>query len=191
MKYAIDVFLVVLLLPIVLPLSLLAATAIRVTMGRPVLFIQERVGLGGGAFRMYKFRTMRHMRWPADVTTATVVNDGRITPLGSWLRRFRIDELPQLWNVLRSDMSIIGPRPEQPTLCDKYTSVMPTFPCRHVVRPGITGWAQVLYGYAGDAQETREKLSYDLFYVKYISLSLDLKILMETVLIIIYDKNVR
>jgi lipopolysaccharide/colanic/teichoic acid biosynthesis glycosyltransferase len=126
-----------------------------------------------------------------DVGVATIRNDTRITPLGKWLRRFRIDELPQLWNVLKGDMSIVGPRPEQRSLSDDYTRAIPAFAYRSMVRPGITGWAQVRAGYAADLAETRIKLGYDLFYLKYFSFSLDVQILLRTIWILLSGRGVR
>lgn len=193
LKRYVDVLLVLLLLPIAAPLAIFGALAIAVSMGRPILFVQDRIGLEGTTFRIYKLRTMEPegQQLPGNVRTATKVGDRRVTPLGQWLRLYRLDELPQLWNVLRGDMSMVGPRPEQPHLCSEYANAMPTFPCRHLVRPGITGWAQVRFGYACDERETREKLSYDLYYTKYISAALDLKILLETILVILRDKTAR
>lgn len=178
-KRLMDVGLVVFILPVALPLVALSALAILIAMGRPIFFVQERVGLGGEPFRMWKLRTMRQRR-PGEAQNATVAGDARITPLGGVLRRFRIDELPQLWNVLKGDMSLIGPRPEQPNLTADYIRELPVFAYRHLVRPGITGWAQVRAGYAATLEETRTKLQYDLFYVKRLSLYLDLQIAFRT-----------
>jgi lipopolysaccharide/colanic/teichoic acid biosynthesis glycosyltransferase len=188
-KYAFDLLLIVLMLPVALPAAIIAAIAIAATMGRPILFLQTRIGYRGRTFRMYKFRTMQQL--DCEKVSATVVQDSRVTRVGRWLRRFRIDEVPQFWNVLRGDMSIVGPRPEQPRLCTRYERAMAAFPYRHLVRPGITGWAQVRFGYAANEHETRNKLSYDLYYVKYISLRLDLQILFETVRTVVHHRNVR
>ncbi|RZI58581.1 MAG: sugar transferase, partial [Zymomonas sp.] len=174
------IVLVLMILPVALPIMLIAIPAILFSMGRPVFFNQPRVGQGGQVFKMWKLRSMRNAT-PQDRVIATSINDNRITPLGGFLRRFRVDELPQLWNVLKGDMSFIGPRPEQPALSESYERVMPAFAYRHLVRPGITGWAQVRAGYAADLEETRIKLSYDLFYIKNFSFWLDLQILWRTV----------
>lgn len=179
-KRLMDVGLVLLALPVALPLLLLGAAVVLFTMGRPVMFIQSRVGLGGRVFRMFKLRTMQ-VSAPNLARATASANDVRITPIGRWLRRFRIDELPQLWNVLIGDMSIIGPRPEWTVLSDDYVQKLPIYAYRHLVRPGITGWAQVKGGYAADLAETRTKVGYDLFYIKYLSFSLDLQILVRTV----------
>lgn len=185
-----DIAIVVFFLPLALIVLVIALALSLVVMGRPVFFVQERVGRGGRVFRMWKLRTMRALR-ADEVGTATKKNDQRITPYGAFLRRFRIDELPQLWNVLIGDMSLIGPRPEQPGLTREYTSAMPAFAFRHLVRPGITGWAQVRAGYAADLAETREKLSYDLYYVKNFSLALDVHILTRTIWTLVSGSGVR
>jgi lipopolysaccharide/colanic/teichoic acid biosynthesis glycosyltransferase len=180
-KRLMDICLVVLAVPVALPLLLMGAAVVLITMGRPVLFMQSRAGLGGQAFRMYKLRTM-HVSAETGVTRATVARDDfRITAAGRWLRRFRIDELPQLWNVMIGDMSVIGPRPEWTPLSDRYIEQLPVYAYRHLVRPGITGWAQVRGGYAADLEETRAKVGYDLFYIKNLSFSLDLQILIRTI----------
>ncbi len=178
-KRLLDLVCVALILPVALPLLVLAGLGIRLSMGSPVLFIQPRVGLGGKVFSMLKLRTMR-LATPGAAVVATGDHDPRITPLGRWLRRFRIDEIPQLWNVVIGDMSFIGPRPEWTVLADDFSAKEPTYNFRHLVRPGITGWAQVRAGPAADLQETRVKLGYDLFYIKHVSFSLDLQILVRT-----------
>jgi len=179
-KRLMDVALVILALPVALPLLAVGALLVLVTMGRPVLFVQPRVGLGGRVFQMYKLRTMQVSATKAKAAT-TGRDDIRITPIGRWLRRFRIDELPQLWNVLVGDMSVIGPRPEWTVLSENYLEQLPVYAYRHLVRPGITGWAQVKGGYAADLAETRAKVGYDLFYIKNLSFSLDVQILFRTI----------
>jgi lipopolysaccharide/colanic/teichoic acid biosynthesis glycosyltransferase len=189
-KRALDLAFVVVTAPASLPLLLLAAAGVLITMGRPVFFVQPRMGRGGKVFNMLKLRTMRP--GPAESAgLATVPQDARITPFGRFLRRFRIDELPQLLNVLRGDMSVIGPRPEQAGLAARYTRETPKFALRLLVRPGITGWAQVRAGYAADLAETRIKLSYDLFYLKNVSLALDLQILARTFWTLAHGGGVR
>lgn len=185
-----DIAMVLLTAPITLPLLLLGMLLIRTTMGSPVMFIQERTGLGGRPFRMYKLRTMRPAR-EGDGVQTTTTNDPRITRVGYWLRRTRIDELPQLLNVLQGDMSIIGPRPEWTILAESYTRDLPVYAYRHLVRPGITGWAQVRGGYAGDLAETRTKVGYDLFYIKNLSFSLDVQILGRTVWTLVSGSGAR
>jgi lipopolysaccharide/colanic/teichoic acid biosynthesis glycosyltransferase len=148
-------------------------------MGRPVFFRQARVGLGGRPFMILKLRTMRPC--DSDGQIATAIGDRRITPVGRWLRRLHIDELPQLWNVLVGEMSLIGPRPEQPALAEAYAREDPAFASRALMRPGITGWAQVRAGYAADLAETRVKLAHDLYYLKNCSFGLDVEICARTV----------
>ena len=188
-KRAIDLAVVLATLPVVLPTTAFAALGIWLTMGRPIFFHQERVGHAGKGFTIWKLRTMT--RHTDRRLAATTHKDSRVTPFGRFLRRFRIDELPQMWNVLKGDMSLIGPRPEQPHLAATYAEQMPAFDCRHLVRPGITGWAQVRAGYAADLGETREKLSYDLYYLKNASLTLDLEIMARTTFTLITGRGVR
>jgi len=156
----------------------------------PVFFIQERVGLSGRAFKLIKFRTMRPVSTPKSDWERD--NYDRITRLGRWLRRFRLDELPQLVNVLRGDMNLVGPRPHPVTnlglmilaarnLNELTGDAIPYYALRCAVRPGITGWAQIRYGYANDLDEETEKMRYDLYYIKHMSLWLDLRILFDTV----------
>lgn len=178
-KRLMDLGIVLAVLPLALPVLAVGALAVLVSMGRPVLFVQSRTGQGGKVFEMYKLRTMRALAESHAATT--VKGDLRTTPVGRFLRRFRVDELPQLLNVLRGDMSIIGPRPEWTLLSEKYSRDLPVYVYRHLVRPGITGWAQVRGGYASDLAETRTKVGYDLFYIKNLSFSLDIQILLRTV----------
>lgn len=139
-------------------------------------------GPRGRPFKAYKFRTMRGA--PREGVYAGAEAD-RITPLGKLLRKLRLDELPQLWNVLRGEMALVGPRPEQKVLAEKYAEEIPSYMLRHVVRPGLTGWAQVHHGYAEGLEGTIEKLSYDLYYVKHCSFWLDLRILVRTLWVIL------
>jgi lipopolysaccharide/colanic/teichoic acid biosynthesis glycosyltransferase len=189
-KRVIDIVLSLLTAPIVLLILAVASLAILMTMGRPVLFVQERVGLNGNIFPMYKLRTMR-VSAPNELQTATAKGDDRITPLGKFLRRYHIDELPQLWNVFKGDMTLIGPRPEQPNLVRSYAENLPGYGLRHMVRPGISGWSQVQYGYASTLEETREKLEFDLFYVEQFGPVLDAKIVVKTALAMFDPRHVR
>lgn len=170
--------LIVLLLPLLLPLAGLVAVAVWWDSPGPVLFWQERMGQGGKPFWMVKFRSMRVQ--PAGAQFARA-GDHRLTRVGKWIRRFRLDELPQLWHVLRGEMSLIGPRPEQVPFAREFSQRIPYYMCRHLVKPGISGWAQVSQGYAAGVQETRLKLEYDLYYVKYLSLWLDGLIVAKTI----------
>ena len=179
-KRLLDIGLVLAFVPVVLPILAVGCLVVFATMGRPVFFVQSRIGIGGRRFSIYKLRTMH--RTAATMGAATSGHgDLRITGPGRWLRRFRIDELPQLWNVLKGDMSVVGPRPEWDVLGEAYQKQMPIYAYRHLVRPGITGWAQVRVGYASDLAETRTKVGYDLFYIKNLSFALDAQILARTV----------
>ena len=188
-KRGLDLLFVLGALPVAIPMMAVAALAIKLTVGGPALFIQSRVGQAGRAFAMLKLRTMRDA--PGEAGIATARDDDRITPIGRWLRRFRIDELPQLWNILVGDMSLIGPRPEQPALAQQYAAQTPAFTYRQLVRPGITGWAQVRAPYAANLTETRVKLGYDLFYLKHLSLGLDAQIMIRTVWTLLGGGGVR
>jgi lipopolysaccharide/colanic/teichoic acid biosynthesis glycosyltransferase len=167
----------------------LASLAILITSGRPVFFVQNRIGLAGRTFRIIKLRTMKQCSRGGGPHTSKV--DSRVTRLGYLLRQYRIDELPQLVNVLRGDMSLIGPRPEQPRMVDFYRSRLPNYNRRHLLRPGITGLAQIKYGYAANLEETRLKLLYDNFYVQNSSIRLDLDILIGTILTVVGRKGAR
>ena len=173
---------VLLFAPLILLLGLLVALLVYLDLGRPVLFAQERMGLGGKPFKAYKFRTMRGA--PREGAYAGE-EANRVTPLGRFLRRYRLDELPQFWNILKGDMNLIGPRPEQKVLAEAYAREIPLSPLRHAVRPGLTGWAQVEQGYAEGKEETLVKLAYDLYYIKHLSFWLDLRILFKTLWVLL------
>ena len=183
-KHLADFLLAVVLLPVALPVMAACAIAIHAYDGGPVLFRQKRVGRAGQDITVYKFRTMRLVTdLDADDRQAAMTGDGdvRITRLGAFLRRARLDELPQLWNILEGEMSFIGPRPEAHVLSGWYTKEIPFYRYRHVVRPGISGWAQVNQGHVAEVGEVHLKLQYDFFYIKYFSPWLDLLILFRTV----------
>lgn len=179
-KRLVDIAAVVFLSPAVLALTLAGGLAVLVSMGWPVFFVQERVGLAGKPFRMWKLRTMLPPR-PGEADRAAQPGDRRVTSVGAFLRRFRIDELPQVWNVLRGEMSLIGPRPEAVTFHDAYLCDVPQYAYRNLVRPGITGWAQVCAPPSANADEARRKLAYDLYYVKRMSMFLDFQIAIRTI----------
>lgn len=179
-KHAIDLALVVLTLPVWLPIVALVALLVRVFEGSPVIFRQVRVGRRGELIELYKFRTMR-VDAEAEGARQAVGHDPRITRLGGILRKVRLDELPQLFNVLRGDLSIVGPRPEQVAFVETYREAIPFYDQRHLVRPGITGWAQVCHGYVASEEETIKKLSYDFYYLKHMSPLLDLEVLARSV----------
>jgi len=164
-----------------LPLMLLAAGAIRLTSSGPVFYHQQRVGKDGRVFTIHKFRSMR-----ADAETGTGavwsrLGDPRVTPVGRILRRTRLDELPQLWNVLVGDMSCVGPRPERPEFVAELTREIPFYGQRHAVRPGLTGWAQVRHTYGASVEDALQKLQYDLYYIKHMSMPFDVFIVLETI----------
>lgn len=178
-KRYLDLSIVLLTAPAWLLLGLFVGVAIKLDSPGSAVFSQWRTGQYGQLFRIYKFRTMVFRA--LDSAEFAQVNDSRITRLGRFLRRSRLDEIPQLVNVLLGQMSLIGPRPEQHTFVNDFAVSIPSYPYRHLVRPGITGWAQVMQGYAANAQETFIKLSYDLYYVRHYSLALDLLIMAKTV----------
>jgi lipopolysaccharide/colanic/teichoic acid biosynthesis glycosyltransferase len=183
LKSIIDFFAALLLVPILLVAMLLVALAIRLDSRGPALFRQRRLGLAGKPITIFKFRTMR-VHLPGDDERGAAMTDDddhRITRLGALLRRTRIDELPHIINILKGEMSWIGPRPEALVLLSWYTGDIPFYRYRHVVRPGISGWAQVNQGHVAHVDEVHEKLQYDFFYIKYFSPWLDLLILFRTV----------
>jgi sugar transferase (PEP-CTERM system associated) len=157
---------------------------VRLSSPGPIFFKQTRVGLGGRTFNVYKFRTMRTDAEVAGAKWATK-NDPRVTSVGGFMRKTRLDEVPQLWNVLRGDMGFVGPRPERPEFVPWLSEQIPYFNLRHMIRPGLTGWAQVRFGYGATLAEAREKLEFDLYYIKHMTLGLDLLIMFETVKTII------
>ena len=173
-----------------LPVMVLIAVAVWITSRGPVLYHQTRVGLNGHHFTVHKFRTMQA---DAEAETGPVwaakEGDSRVTAIGPILRRTRLDELPQLWNVLKGDMSLVGPRPERPEFVQELTGQIPYYRQRHFVRPGLTGWAQVMYTYGASVEDALQKLQYDLFYIKYQSLLFDLSILFNTVKTILLRKG--
>jgi sugar transferase (PEP-CTERM system associated) len=164
------------------PIMLVVAAAVKITSPGPVLYHQRRVGQHSRTFTIHKFRSMRA---DAEATTGAVWaskhGDPRVTPIGGLLRRTRLDELPQLWNVLVGDMSLVGPRPERPEFVGELTAQIPFYGQRHIVRPGVTGWAQVRYTYGATTEDALQKLQFDLFYIKHLSIALDLYIMLETV----------
>lgn len=185
-----DVASSLLLLTLTLPLMLVIAVLVRLDSSGPILYRQERVGLAGRSFTLLKFRSMRsdaETRGPAWATQ----RDPRVTRIGSFIRRTRIDELPQLINVLRGEMSFIGPRPERPHFVKQLAEAIPHYRERARVKPGLTGWAQVSFPYGASVEDARVKLSYDLYYVKYRSPLLDLAILFATVRVILFQEGSR
>jgi len=189
-KRLIDVVVSLVALILCLPLFAVVALAILLESGSPVLFRQERTGLRGESFEMLKFRSMFNDAESGGPQWAAV-RDSRITRVGRWIRKYRIDELPQAINVLRGKMSIVGPRPERPQFVSMLEEQIPFYGLRHSVRPGITGWAQVKYQYGASVEETRTKLEYDLFYIKHLSIMLDLAVLFETAKVMISGRGAK
>ena len=189
-KRIIDVILSIVLIATLFIPVLLIVLFIRIESNGNPIFKQERIGRHGEPFTMYKLRTMRINSEKTSASFAGA-NDVRITKLGKFLRRTRIDETPQLMNVLIGDMSLIGPRPEQSKLITEIYQHIPEFTLREIVRPGITGWAQVNQGYVDNIKSSKTKLEFDLFYIKNISLFLDLKILMLTLGTLIHGRGAR
>lgn len=174
-----------------LPITGLIALAIWLDSGRPILFHQERLGKEGKAFTLFKFRTMRTNADPDGKVRPAQENDDRFTRVGRWLRRMRLDELPQLYNILRGDMYFVGPRPFARDEEERLAAQIPFYQERWVVKPGATGWAQVHRGYCASLEDNYEKLAYDLFYIKNISIGLDLLILLQTIKILLLGQGGR
>ncbi|MCD9504166.1 exopolysaccharide biosynthesis polyprenyl glycosylphosphotransferase [Photobacterium phosphoreum] len=166
--------------PITLPIMAITAILIKLENPGPAMFIQERVGQGGNLFRIYKFRSMTIKEAGAEDKFATA-EQARVTKVGKFIRKFRIDELPQFFNVLKGEMALIGPRPEQDSFVKQFEKEIPFYGYRHMVKPGITGWAQVVQGYADDTESTSEKLAHDLYYIKNLSFWLDINIVFKTI----------
>ncbi len=189
-KRLVDVVLSASLLLLAAPVMAVVAAAIRLTSPGPALFRQQRTGLAGMPFTILKFRTMRQdsekngPQWASE-------NDSRITRLGAFLRKSRIDELPQLWNVLLGQMSLVGPRPEQPAFVRSLQQAIPYYEQRHAIRPGLTGWAQVKFPYGASIEDSEGKLEYDLYYIKHLSFAFDLTIMFETVRVMLTGKGAR
>jgi sugar transferase (PEP-CTERM system associated) len=185
-----DLLIALLALILTLPIMALVGLAIWFETGSPILFRQERTGLRGRPFHIVKFRSMRRDAESCGPIWAST-HDNRITKVGRFIRKFRLDELPQIFNVLRGDMSLVGPRPERPYFCDLLQKDVPMFDLRHSVRPGITGWAQIKYQYGGSVEESKTKLEYDFFYIKHMSLFLDSVILLETAKVMLYGRGAK
>jgi exopolysaccharide biosynthesis polyprenyl glycosylphosphotransferase len=189
-KRVVDVSLSLCGLVVSLPLMALLCIAVRLDSPGPALFVQKRIGRQERPFELYKFRTMRHGS-ENERAYAGRKDDPRITRVGKVLRLFRLDELPQLWNVLKGDMSLIGPRALMEEEVREFNPAVPYFSLRHTVRPGITGWAQVNYRHGATKEDALEKLQYDLYYLKNMSFLLDLDILLKTVRVVLFGKGAR
>ena len=187
-KRIFDIVLALILGAMTMPLMLIIGIAIKLNSTGPAFYRQIRVGLKGKHYKVYKFRTM-YIDAEKEGPKWTSINDPRITPFGNFLRRTRLDELPQIYNVLLGQMSFIGPRPERPEFVKNLEKEIPYYDLRHLVKPGITGWAQVMYDYGSSTQDAREKLQYDLFYIKNQSILLDSIILLKTLKTIMNAKG--
>lgn len=190
-KRALDLVLAAVLLVALAPFFLLAAAAIKLDTPGPVFFSQERVGERRRIYRMHKFRSMVQDAEKLSGPVWAQENDPRVTRMGRLLRRMRIDELPQLWNVLKGEMSFVGPRPERELFVEELEKIVPYYRERFAVKPGITGWAQVNYGYGASVRDAVEKLNYDLFYIKNMSFLMDMLVLLRTIKILLFGYGVR
>jgi sugar transferase (PEP-CTERM system associated) len=192
-KRAFDIAASLLLLFLALPLMLVTALLIKSEsgFGGPIFYMQERVGEGGKTFRVIKFRSMHADAERDGVARWATSGDDRVTRIGRVIRKLRIDELPQVINVLRGEMSFVGPRPERPVFVEQLEREIPHYGLRHAVKPGITGWAQLRYAYGASVRDAEEKLKYDLYYVKNHSLLFDLLVLVQTVEVVLFGKGAR
>jgi sugar transferase (PEP-CTERM system associated) len=192
-KRAVDLFLSLILLTVTLPLMLLVAIAIKIEDGwaAPVFYRQSRVGKDGDLFKLIKFRSMSVDAESDGMAVWAEKNDARVTKTGRIIRNNRIDELPQLFNVILGQMSIVGPRPERPEFVEQLQRCIPYYSARHTIKPGITGWAQMQYGYGATEEDAMEKLQYDLYYVKNQDLVLDLMIILQTVEVVLWGNGAR
>jgi sugar transferase (PEP-CTERM system associated) len=189
MKRTIDLTLSILMGVAAIPLMIVTAIMVWLESGRPVLYRQERVGENGRLFTLFKFRSMRKDAEKAGTPLWARDGDDRVTHVGRFIRTTRLDELPQLWNVVRGDMSFVGPRPERPYFVAELAKEIPFYQQRHAVKPGLTGWAQVKYRYGSSLEDAMEKLRYDLYYIKHLSVFFDLTIVFDTVKVVLFRKG--
>jgi len=190
-KRMLDLSLSMIVFIVTAPFMLLTAIAIALDSSGSVLYSQERVGENGRIFRIYKFRSMRTDAEQAGTPIWAKDKDERVTHVGRVIRLTRLDELPQLWNVMNGDMSFVGPRPERPFFVDQLAREIPSYMQRHAVKPGLTGWAQVKYRYGSTIEDAMEKLRYDLYYIKHLSIVFDLTIVLDTVKVILFGKGAK
>ena len=190
LKRALDVLISLLLLIPAAPIMLITAIVVRLESPGPVIYKQDRVGLFEKEFTVYKFRSMRADAEKNGAVWASA-HDARVTTFGKFIRKVRIDELPQIWNILKGDMSFIGPRPERMAFVTKLKETIPYYSLRHTVKPGLTGWAQVCYPYGASEDDARRKLEYDLYYIKNMSILLDINIVFKTVGVVLFPKGAR
>jgi sugar transferase (PEP-CTERM system associated) len=189
LKRTIDLTLSLVMAILALPLMVVTALLVWLDDGRPVLYCQERVGENGGTFVLSKFRSMRKDAEKGGRPIWATDGDVRVTRVGRFIRKTRLDELPQLWNVVRGDMSFVGPRPERPFFVEQLSEAIPFYQQRHAVKPGLTGWAQVKYRYGSSLEDAMEKLRYDLYYIKHLSVFFDLTIVFDTVKVVLFRKG--
>lgn len=183
-KRLLDLLIVFLSVPLTLPIMLIIAVLIKLESKGPILFIQDRVGQGNIDFKIFKFRSM-FIDAENEGAKLAQIDDHRITKIGRWIRKTRIDELPQLWNVLKGEMSFIGPRPEQRAFVTQFEECIPFYMYRLVLKPGMTGWAQVMQGYASNENDTILKIQYDFYYIKHFSFWLDILIVLKTIRVLV------
>jgi sugar transferase (PEP-CTERM system associated) len=191
LKRMIDLISAIVILLLVLPFLPIIVLVIKLDSAGPILFRQKRVGKRGKIYVLYKFRTMTV---DAEKNTGAVwakEHDPRVTRVGEFLRKCRIDEIPQLFNVLAGDMSLVGPRPERPEFVDKLKEIIPYYSERHFVKPGVTGWAQVRYPYGASVEDAIEKLRYDLYYIKNLTMVFDLIVILETIKVVLFRRGGR
>ncbi len=191
LKRAVDITAALSMAVFFFPVMALVALALMVTRDGPILYRQERVGLKGEIFTLIKFRSMCEDAEEAGEPQWTSVNDDRVTWVGALIRKTRLDELPQLFNILKGDMSLTGPRPERPQFVEQLKAQLPYYDERHRVKPGVTGWAQVNFKYAGSLEDSKVKLEHDLYYIKYYSLFLDLIIILQTIRVVLWSEGAR
>jgi sugar transferase (PEP-CTERM system associated) len=189
MKRTIDLALSMVLAVLALPFMLLTALLVLIEDGRPILYQQERVGENGRTFILSKFRSMKKDAEKGGKPIWATDGDDRVTRIGRFIRKTRLDELPQIYNVVRGDMSFVGPRPERPFFVEQLAKEIPFYQQRHTVKPGLTGWAQVKYRYGSSLEDATEKLRYDLYYIKHLSVFFDLTIVFDTVKVVLFRKG--
>jgi exopolysaccharide biosynthesis polyprenyl glycosylphosphotransferase len=191
LKRVIDILASVVGVVVSFPICILAVLAIKLSSRGPIFFLQERIGADGEPFRLIKFRTMRQDAEANSGPVWAAKNDDRVTPVGRFMRLARIDEIPQFFNILSGQMSFVGPRPERKHFVDQLQQDIPFYPLRHTVKPGLTGWAQVSHPYGASIEDAQEKLRYDLYYIKNITLLLDVSIILRTVAVIMRGSGAR
>jgi sugar transferase (PEP-CTERM system associated) len=190
LKGVMDVCIAVPFFVVSLPIMVISAAIIKLESPGPALFSQERVGQRGRIFKLVKLRSMRQDA-EKDGPVWALENDTRVTRFGSFMRKTRIDELPQLWNVIKGDMSLVGPRPERPVFVEELEKIIPYYNIRHAAKPGVTGWAQVCYHYGASTEDALRKLEYDLYYLKNLSIPLDLFIVFKTIKTVLFREGSR